>query len=46
LTENVTVKAEYLYIDLANEALDVQIAGYQGVSLETSLVRLGVNWQF
>lgn len=46
VTENVTIKAEYLYIDLANEALDVQIAGYQGVGLETSLVRFGVNWQF
>ena len=46
VTDRVTVKAEYLYVDLANEELDVQISGYRSLGLETNMVRFGVNWQF
>ena len=45
LTDRVTVKAEYLYIDLANENLNFAISGFQSVGLETSVVRFGVNWR-
>ncbi|MGH8499784.1 MAG: outer membrane protein [Methylococcales bacterium] len=46
LTDRVTVKVEYLYIDLANENLDITISGFQSVGLETSVVRVGANWRF
>lgn len=46
VTDRVTVKAEYLYVDLANEELDIQISGYRSLGLETSLARFGVNWRF
>lgn len=46
VTDRMTVKAEYLYVDLANKGLDVSVLGFDSVGLETSLVRFGVNWQF
>lgn len=46
VADRMTVKAEYLYVDLANEDLDVAVNGFDNVGLETSLVRLGVNWRF
>jgi outer membrane immunogenic protein len=46
LTDRMTVKAEYLYVDLANEDLNVSVSGYESVGLETSLVRFGMNWLF
>jgi outer membrane immunogenic protein len=45
LSDRMTVKAEYLYIDLAEEDLSSS-AFFDRVGLETSLVRFGVNWQF
>lgn len=46
VTDRMTVKAEYLYVDLANEDLSFSISGFDSVGLETNLVRFGVNWQF
>jgi len=46
VTDRVTVKAEYLYVDLGNEELDIQISGYRSLGLETNVVRFGVNWRF
>ena len=45
ISDRMTVKAEYLYIDLAGEDLSATFI-FDRVGLETSLVRLGVNWQF
>lgn len=45
LSERMTVKAEYLYVDLAEEDLSLSFI-FDRVGLETSLVRFGVNWQF
>jgi len=46
VTDRMTVKAEYLYIDLANKDFDVPVSGFESVGLETSVVRFGVNWRF
>jgi outer membrane immunogenic protein len=46
VSDRMTVKAEYLYVDLANKDFDVSVSGFESVGLETSLIRLGVNWQF
>ena len=45
LSDRITVKAEYLYVDLAKEEFS-STAVFDHVGLETNLVRLGVNWQF
>ncbi|WP_119388040.1 outer membrane protein [Taklimakanibacter lacteus] len=44
LNDRISVKAEYLYVDLDNEDLDVQISGYRDVGIEANIVRLGVNY--
>ncbi len=45
ISDRMTVKAEYLYIDLAGEDLSATFI-FDRVGLETSIVRFGVNWQF
>ena len=47
LTENLTAKIEYLYVDLGNNTCSVVcFAGSTNVSFKTSLVRAGLNWKF
>ncbi|HUQ37074.1 MAG TPA: outer membrane beta-barrel protein [Aestuariivirga sp.] len=45
ISDRMTVKAEYLYIDLAAEDLSATFI-FDRVGLETNLVRFGVNWRF
>ena len=45
--EQVSLKAEYLYVDLANEDLDfVNFFDINSAGLETSLIKVGMNWHF
>lgn len=44
LDERISLKAEYLYVDLDDEDLDAQISGFKGVGIEASIVRLGINY--
>jgi outer membrane immunogenic protein len=51
ITDNVTAKVEYLYVDLQNGSLSCTVAACGGVgsvpvSFETSLVRAGINLKF
>ena len=47
LTDNLTARIEYLYVDLGNDTCSVVcFAGSTNVSFKTSLVRAGLNWKF
>lgn len=46
LSDRVSVKAEYLYIDLDEEGLNTQISGFRAAGVEVNVVRLGVNYNF
>lgn len=45
LTQNISAKLEYLYVDLGKETYQ-STGGLQGVSYTTSLLRGGVNYRF
>ncbi len=45
LTQNISAKFEYLYVDLGNETYQ-SIVGPQSVGYTTSLLRGGVNYKF
>jgi outer membrane immunogenic protein len=47
LTDNLTARIEYLYIDLGNNSCSVVCFGTStNVSFKTSLVRAGLDWKF
>ena len=46
LSDHVSVKAEYLYIDLNEEDLKTQFSGFKGAGVEANVVRMGVNYNF
>ena len=47
LTDNLTARIEYLYVDLGNDTCSIVcFPGSTNVSFKTSLVRAGLNWKF
>ena len=46
LNDAVTVKAEYLYVDLDDEDLDNPHLGLETLGMEVNIVRLGINYNF
>ncbi len=45
LTQNVSAKFEYLYVDLGNQTYQ-SVVGPQSIGYTTSLLRGGVNYRF
>lgn len=46
LSDQLSAKAEYLFVDLGREDLDLSVAGFSSVDFEASLVKFGLNWHF